>query len=185
MPVLFDEIRRAGIDAVAFPDDGAAKRFGHMFSSLNLEVIICGKVRYVFVGGWIDGRGVWLSTGGGGGGGGGRVCPPTSIKSARGARPRPSIYLQPAPQKSHHTNKTINKPPTKCFVSGAGRGQARHHGAGREPRGAQDHHRRRPRPGIYNIYIICIGALHGLIVVVCAVGVGVCLCMRPRACVRR
>lgn len=50
VPVLFDEIRRAGIDAVAFPDDGAAKRFGHMFQSLNLEVIICGKVRGFVVG---------------------------------------------------------------------------------------------------------------------------------------
>lgn len=31
--------------AVAFPDDGAAKRFGKVFSSLGFEIIVCGKVR--------------------------------------------------------------------------------------------------------------------------------------------
>jgi len=36
---------RTDIDAVAFPDDGAAKRFAHMFKPLNMEIIICGKVR--------------------------------------------------------------------------------------------------------------------------------------------
>ncbi|KAJ1454777.1 phosphoribosyltransferase-like protein [Pelagophyceae sp. CCMP2097] len=33
------------IDAVAFPDDGAAKRFKHMFDSQDYEIIVCGKVR--------------------------------------------------------------------------------------------------------------------------------------------
>jgi hypothetical protein len=29
---------------VAFPDDGAAKRFAHMFKPLKMEIVICGKV---------------------------------------------------------------------------------------------------------------------------------------------
>lgn len=33
------------IDCVAFPDDGAAKRFGNMFEDMDLEVIVCGKTR--------------------------------------------------------------------------------------------------------------------------------------------
>ena len=45
IPILFDEIRRAGIDCIAFPDDGAAKRFAHMFAPLQLELVTCGKTR--------------------------------------------------------------------------------------------------------------------------------------------
>ena len=30
---------------MAFPDDGAAKRFGSMFRTHGFEVIVCGKVR--------------------------------------------------------------------------------------------------------------------------------------------
>lgn len=35
---------RTGINCVAFPDDGAAKRFAHMFQALKMEIVICGKV---------------------------------------------------------------------------------------------------------------------------------------------
>jgi len=30
---------------VAFPDDGAAKRFAHEFTGLDVEIVTCGKVR--------------------------------------------------------------------------------------------------------------------------------------------
>lgn len=33
------------IDCVAFPDDGAAKRFGMYFEDMDMEVIVCGKTR--------------------------------------------------------------------------------------------------------------------------------------------
>ena len=33
------------IDCIAFPDDGAAKRFSFMFDDLGYEVVTCGKVR--------------------------------------------------------------------------------------------------------------------------------------------
>lgn len=36
---------KSNINCVAFPDDGAAKRFAHMFKPLDLEIVICGKVR--------------------------------------------------------------------------------------------------------------------------------------------
>eukprot|EP00624_Nannochloropsis_granulata_P002807 evm.model.NODE_24274_length_29257_cov_20.527943.5 len=45
IPILFDEIRRAGVDCIAFPDDGASKRFAHMFAPLQLEMVTCGKTR--------------------------------------------------------------------------------------------------------------------------------------------
>lgn len=45
IPILFDEIRQEKINCVAFPDDGAAKRFAHMFASLTLELVTCGKTR--------------------------------------------------------------------------------------------------------------------------------------------
>lgn len=32
-------------DCIAFPDDGAAKRFSYMFDDLGYEVVTCGKVR--------------------------------------------------------------------------------------------------------------------------------------------
>ncbi|CAN0479962.1 unnamed protein product, partial [Laminaria digitata] len=31
---------------IAFPDDGAAKRFAHMFNGLGYHTVICGKVNY-------------------------------------------------------------------------------------------------------------------------------------------
>ena len=42
---MIPRLEAAGIDAVAFPDDGAAKRFKHMFDSDVYEIIVCGKVR--------------------------------------------------------------------------------------------------------------------------------------------
>jgi ribose-phosphate pyrophosphokinase len=53
IPLLKDMIRNRGsssssvpaIDCVAFPDDGAAKRFAAFFHDLNVNVIVCGKTR--------------------------------------------------------------------------------------------------------------------------------------------
>ena len=45
VPLLKDRIRRSEIDCVAFPDDGAAKRFGDMFGDLDVNIVICGKTR--------------------------------------------------------------------------------------------------------------------------------------------
>lgn len=45
IPLLLAKIAAYGIDAVAFPDDGSAKRFGKMFESAGLEKIVCGKTR--------------------------------------------------------------------------------------------------------------------------------------------
>jgi len=50
IPILLDALSTPDangnlINCVAFPDDGAAKRFAHMFESLGMEVVICGKVR--------------------------------------------------------------------------------------------------------------------------------------------
>ena len=43
VPCVIPVLREEGIDCVAFPDDGAAKRFKHMFD--GFDIIICGKVR--------------------------------------------------------------------------------------------------------------------------------------------
>ena len=47
IPLLKDKIRKDGIDCIAFPDDGAAKRFSSMFQDVgdDLEIIVCGKTR--------------------------------------------------------------------------------------------------------------------------------------------
>ena len=66
VPLLFPALERAGVDCIAFPDDGAAKRFAHMFEAYAeergargrrsrggagadavkpLEIVTCGKVR--------------------------------------------------------------------------------------------------------------------------------------------
>ncbi|GMI08183.1 hypothetical protein TrRE_jg9260 [Triparma retinervis] len=45
IPLLKDRIKGTGIDCVAFPDDGAAKRFGELFNDMDVEIVICGKVR--------------------------------------------------------------------------------------------------------------------------------------------
>lgn len=45
IPVLLHELRRADIKTVAFPDEGAAKRFKHLFEHVEFDIIVCGKVR--------------------------------------------------------------------------------------------------------------------------------------------
>lgn len=45
IPLLIDRIKKSNINCVAFPDDGAAKRFGSMFNGLGLEIVTCGKTR--------------------------------------------------------------------------------------------------------------------------------------------
>ncbi|KAH8088689.1 ribose phosphate diphosphokinase [Aureococcus anophagefferens] len=42
---LLPYLEKSGVDAVAFPDDGAAKRFKHMFDPATYEIIVCGKIR--------------------------------------------------------------------------------------------------------------------------------------------
>ena len=39
------KIKETNIDCVAFPDDGAAKRFSAMLQDMDLEIIVCGKTR--------------------------------------------------------------------------------------------------------------------------------------------
>lgn len=45
IPLLIDKIKNTNIDCIAFPDDGAAKRFSSMFKDLNYEIVTCGKTR--------------------------------------------------------------------------------------------------------------------------------------------
>jgi phosphoribosylpyrophosphate synthetase len=45
IPLLKEKIKSSNIDCVAFPDDGAAKRFAAMFHDMDLEIIVCGKTR--------------------------------------------------------------------------------------------------------------------------------------------
>jgi phosphoribosylpyrophosphate synthetase len=45
IPLLKRRLRDSDVDCVAFPDDGAAKRFGTFFEEMDLEVIVCGKTR--------------------------------------------------------------------------------------------------------------------------------------------
>mmetsp|Transcript_9209 Transcript_9209/g.22599 ORF Transcript_9209/g.22599 Transcript_9209/m.22599 type:complete len:412 (-) Transcript_9209:1186-2421(-) len=45
IPLLKEKIEETEIDCVAFPDDGAAKRFATMFQDMDVEVIVCGKTR--------------------------------------------------------------------------------------------------------------------------------------------
>lgn len=46
IPLLKAKMKATNIDCVAFPDDGAAKRFGEMFGDIpDLEMIVCGKTR--------------------------------------------------------------------------------------------------------------------------------------------
>lgn len=45
IPLLKRRIENSNIDCVAFPDDGAAKRFGTFFEDMDLEIIVCGKTR--------------------------------------------------------------------------------------------------------------------------------------------
>jgi phosphoribosylpyrophosphate synthetase len=43
--LLKQKIKDSNINCVAFPDDGAAKRFSAMFQDMDLEIIVCGKTR--------------------------------------------------------------------------------------------------------------------------------------------
>ena len=45
IPLLKRRMKDSDIDCVAFPDDGAAKRFGDLFEEMDLEIIVCGKTR--------------------------------------------------------------------------------------------------------------------------------------------
>lgn len=45
IPMLIDRLKSTNIDCIAFPDDGAAKRFGSMFKGLGFEIVTCGKTR--------------------------------------------------------------------------------------------------------------------------------------------
>jgi len=45
LPLLMPELLKAGVNCIAFPDDGAAKRFAYMFAEQGFEIITCGKVR--------------------------------------------------------------------------------------------------------------------------------------------
>ena len=45
IPLLKEKIMESNINCVAFPDDGAAKRFSAMFQDMDLEIIVCGKTR--------------------------------------------------------------------------------------------------------------------------------------------
>ena len=43
IPLLKERIKSSLIDCVAFPDDGAAKRFSALFA--DMEIVVCGKTR--------------------------------------------------------------------------------------------------------------------------------------------
>jgi phosphoribosylpyrophosphate synthetase len=45
IPLLIEELKHTNIDCIAFPDDGAAKRFSSMFKGLGYEIVTCGKTR--------------------------------------------------------------------------------------------------------------------------------------------
>jgi ribose-phosphate pyrophosphokinase len=45
IPLLKRRIKDSNINCIAFPDDGAAKRFSSMFANTSLETVICGKTR--------------------------------------------------------------------------------------------------------------------------------------------
>ena len=45
IPLLKRRLKDSDIDCIAFPDDGAAKRFQSLFEDLEMEIIVCGKTR--------------------------------------------------------------------------------------------------------------------------------------------
>jgi ribose-phosphate pyrophosphokinase len=45
IPLLKRRMQDSKVDCVAFPDDGAAKRFLAFFEEMDVEVIVCGKTR--------------------------------------------------------------------------------------------------------------------------------------------
>jgi ribose-phosphate pyrophosphokinase len=45
IPMLINSLKKSNINCVAFPDDGAAKRFSSMFDGLGYDIVTCGKTR--------------------------------------------------------------------------------------------------------------------------------------------
>ena len=45
VPLLKERLKNSSIDCVAFPDDGAAKRFSALFLDMGMEIIVFGKTR--------------------------------------------------------------------------------------------------------------------------------------------
>ena len=45
IPLLIQILKDTNVDCIAFPDDGAAKRFSSMFQNLGYEIVTCGKTR--------------------------------------------------------------------------------------------------------------------------------------------
>eukprot|EP01035_Chromulina_nebulosa_P017980 gene17980-23612_t len=45
IPLLISKLPSASINAICFPDEGAAKRFSSQFKKQGYDIIICGKVR--------------------------------------------------------------------------------------------------------------------------------------------
>lgn len=45
IPLLKKRLRNSNVDCIAFPDDGAAKRFAAFFEEDGYEIIVCGKTR--------------------------------------------------------------------------------------------------------------------------------------------
>lgn len=45
IPLLNSRLRSTRVNCIAFPDDGAAKRFGVMFQDIGYEIVTCGKMR--------------------------------------------------------------------------------------------------------------------------------------------
>ena len=45
MPLLREKIKTTDIDCIAFPDDGAAKRFAALLRDTGAETVVCGKTR--------------------------------------------------------------------------------------------------------------------------------------------
>ena len=44
IPLLKRRLQHSNIDCIAFPDDGAAKRFGALFAA-HMDLVVCGKTR--------------------------------------------------------------------------------------------------------------------------------------------
>lgn len=45
IPLLKGRLRETKVDCIAFPDDGAAKRFDSFFTDMDVEIIVCSKRR--------------------------------------------------------------------------------------------------------------------------------------------
>lgn len=45
VPLLIERLKGSDVSVIAFPDDGATKRFGGYFAKLGFDIVTCGKVR--------------------------------------------------------------------------------------------------------------------------------------------